>query len=220
MKLNKRTKALVTLAAGAALLTGTAGTFALWYDVAPLTGAVDEIHTGDLHLTGAPTGAWYWANQSYGTDKVGTPFTGTASRLVPGDGVKYVWGTNQPTIHLQGDTIVANLYLDGFQVTPADLAPLVVLVGGLPADTTVTGGLMLSGITATNISNQNIQAALPQVTIGFPLHRATPGAAVTPVMPGEEGTGYARRKDFTNVLHLRDVQIRLQQEYSATAFGE
>jgi len=54
--MNKRTKALVAGGAGAVILLGTAGTFALWSDTATVPGAV--VTGGKLALTGNSNVTW------------------------------------------------------------------------------------------------------------------------------------------------------------------
>ena len=216
--MKKKTKGLVALGATAAILTGTAGTFALWHDTAALGTGTDQIATGNLALTGAPSGSWQWENVSHGTLPNNLAFTGDSSKLVPGDAVKYVWGASQPTITLVGDTIVANLYLDGLQITPSDLAPLVVVVNGEKATEAVSGGILIPGITATTISSANIQSELPTITIGFPL-------AANPVKPAQGSVGdanfsdgYGRGKTFADVINVSKIEIRLEQQTGNDVF--
>lgn len=123
--MNKKTKGLVSLALGAALVAGSASTFALCTDTRALGTGATEIQTGDLRFHNSVTGAWYWLNQSYGTAKNTTGTTNvqgatrtgfTSGKLVPGDAIQYVFSADTIQYILRGETIVATLYLDGLQV--------------------------------------------------------------------------------------------------------
>jgi len=206
-------KGLISALAGAALLAGTAGTFALWYDTAAMDTATDQIQTGDLRIKGEGEGSWKWVNVSQGTVPTAA-FVGSASELVPGDGVQYVWGSDDIELIKDGDTLLANLYLDGVQVAWEALAPLVVVVGtgdeAVVVDAQLAdsvGGLVISGVETTD----DVAAALPIITIGFPLHYDSYGEP-DPVAPTTADTNaWGRNIDESNVLNLAEVEIRLQQ---------
>ena len=128
--LNKKTKGLISAVAGASLLFGTAGTFALWYDQALFGATADAIQTGDLELRTVAGSRWEWSQVSNlveGGPTVGSPYRGEATmiqvegvdvtlpaqQIVPADELTYeIVLAADDAIHLVGDTLLANLILE------------------------------------------------------------------------------------------------------------
>ena len=101
--MNKRTKALVAGGAGAVILLGTAGTFALWSDTATVPGAV--VTGGELELAGDSTVTWT-ANDISGNSSVKIDDEDGTIQLVAG--VELV-GETTITPELAGEYLVAEL---------------------------------------------------------------------------------------------------------------
>jgi alternate signal-mediated exported protein len=101
--MNKRTKALVAGGAGAVILLGTAGTFALWSDTATVPGAV--VTGGELELAGDSTVTWT-ANDISGNSSVKIDDEDGTIQLVAG--VELV-GETTITPELAGDYLKAEL---------------------------------------------------------------------------------------------------------------
>ncbi|MCC2333733.1 alternate-type signal peptide domain-containing protein [Cellulomonas wangsupingiae] len=100
--MNKRTKGLVAGGAGAVILLGTAGTFALWSDSDTAPGAV--VTGGQLELTAGDT-TWT-ATDISGQTPVPLPGTGNDVQLVAG---VELTGTTTITPELAGEYLVAEL---------------------------------------------------------------------------------------------------------------
>lgn len=112
-----RTKGVLAIAAGAALLLGGGYTYAYWSTSATLTDSA--VQAGDLNLE---LGDGTWTLD--GVLTAPAPVTGPldAVRIVPGD----VLTLTQPvTVTLVGDTIAADLSTSFDSAIPADLAPYV-----------------------------------------------------------------------------------------------
>jgi len=211
--MNKKTKGLVAAAAGAAILLGTGGTFALWFDSSPLNASVSDIATGDLGIEVAEfDGGWVWtkvSNSKFAAN-VGKDFSG---ELVPGDAIKWTWTQADLELLLSGDTLVANLYLDGVLIPNANpntvFAPLTFdLQDGTFAFDDATGRFLIaSGLTAEDIEEFTINPAnAPTITVGFPVD----GDGVTNF--GHD-TGYGRGLEIAGeeIVDISRVSIRLQQ---------
>jgi len=204
--MKKKTKGLVALGASAALLAGTAGTFALWYDTQAIGIANNDIATGDLRLAGDGDGTWHWRNVSNETHvgKVGTAIA-ASTKLVPGDAVKFVWDEDAITLTRTGDTLVANLYLEGHKVTPASIYPLQVFVGGNQITTAANDPISIP-ITDGAIT-------LPEIYVGFPVN-------ATPVAPSAaDSNAYGRNLTSVPIGGGDGLQIRLQQQVDGNYFG-
>lgn len=100
--MNKRTKGLVAGGAGAVILLGTAGTFALWSDSDTAPGAV--VTGGQLELTAGDT-TWT-ATDISGQTPAPLPDTGNDVQLVAG---VELTGTTTITPELTGEYLVAEL---------------------------------------------------------------------------------------------------------------
>jgi len=100
--MNKRTKGLVAGGAGAVILLGTAGTFALWSDSDTAPGAV--VTGGRLELTAGDT-TWT-ATDITGQTPAPLPDTGSDIQLVAG---VELTGTTTITPELAGEYLVAEL---------------------------------------------------------------------------------------------------------------
>jgi alternate signal-mediated exported protein len=223
--MNKKTKGLVALGAGAALMFGGAGTFALWFDQLPLGAGTPAISTGDLYLTlgeDAATGKWTWAEVSSDNGPERTEDVATDALIVPGDALSWVWTKTDINYFLSGSTIVANLYLDGEQVFDrAALHPLVITVNDEDAVIGEDGSVLLAGgLTAPGSLNLEL-GLIPSFTLTFPQDGdATVGnfghlpSSEDGALEGVEGSGYGRRRSGENafsVVDLSSLTVRLQQ---------
>jgi alternate signal-mediated exported protein len=205
-KFNK--KAIIGLVASAALLGGTAGTFALWFDSAALAADVNAISTGNLAVAGSDDGSWVWTNTSTPvTGLIGTA-VGSNDLLVPGDAVTWNFDLSGIDPTLKGSTIVANLYLDGLgYITGADITPLVVQVNGQGI---AAGTIVLANLNAES-TFEDVVLNLPTVLLGFPV-------AGTAQAPTAALDGYGRSQTI-EAFNPSDLSIRLQQVVdSDTAF--
>ncbi|MBF0688271.1 MAG: alternate-type signal peptide domain-containing protein [Cellulomonas sp.] len=101
--MNKRTKGLVAGGAGAVILLGTAGTFALWSDTATAPGAV--VTGGELELAGDSAVTWTANDISSGSPVVISPDDGEIQLVA---GVELV-GETTITPELAGDYLKAQL---------------------------------------------------------------------------------------------------------------
>ena len=147
--MNKKTKSLIAGVVGAGLLLGAGGTFALWFDTVAIGADGDQVNTGRLALDGTGEGEWTWLQASFGQPWAGQPFnvlrdgdgnivlddedepTFNNAEIVPGDTLQYAWDNDQIGVILSGDSLFANLYLDGVgYVNPADIAPLTLTISG------------------------------------------------------------------------------------------
>jgi len=212
--MNKKTKGLISLAAGAALFAGTAGTFALWFDTTPAGAAVSPIATGDLYLDGSAfTGAWAWtkvSNTPDGGPVVRDAYAGGA--LVPGDEVQWTWSEDAISYFLSGQTIVAELWLDGAAapITAEALHPLVLDVEffGHTLDF-ADGSVLIDSDLVAGAAAQDSAFEAPEFTVTFPVDRA--GENGWGHLPGDQGTGYGRRRESIEIIDVSNVSIRLQQ---------
>lgn len=108
-----RSKAILAIAAGTALLIGGTGTYALWSTSETLTAG--PIETGDLDLA-LGTGVWSLDGLVTAPATVADP---AAVRIVPGD----VLTLTQPLdVTLVGDTIAADLSVVVDEIVPPALA--------------------------------------------------------------------------------------------------
>lgn len=101
--MNKKTKGIVAGAAGAAILLGTAGTFALWTDTTTAPGAV--VTGGQLEISAGAT-TWTWSDISGAQGAVSNQPATETIRLVPGVELK---GTTVITPEIVGDHLIADL---------------------------------------------------------------------------------------------------------------
>jgi len=196
--MKKKSKGFAALALAGALVAGTAGTFAMWFDQAALGAEGDAIVTGDLALGAEHAGFWYWSHVSHeDADRV---ILGTTNEdgeavdatqvsdddvLVPGDGVTFVWADGIDEYIVEGTTLVATLYLDAFgelvnSIMPAPLVVQVLGANGVWAapvfndDGTFTIDPILTNPEddEDNIDEDWVPIwALPQIRIGFPIDR-------------------------------------------------
>jgi len=193
--------------AGAALLVGSAGTMALWFDTAALGNPGDAVVTGDLRLGANQAGYWYWSNISIAqtgskvtlaeaatwnaahpgaeTPKYASPLLAT-DVFVPGDAVQFVWAEDIDLYLVSGTTLLATLYLDGIaDLDEALPAPLVVLVNGEAVELDDDGNFTIDPI-LTNPDDEDDEDwvpiwALPTILVGFPVNQvwdATANAGV------------------------------------------
>ena len=126
--MRNRTKALISAAAGFALLAGTSGTLAEWRDTADVT--VSDLQIGDLSLTfaGNQVGEYkqvLWTLRNASNVVVGGPTYDFG--YLPKVGAGYtLTGTTQIRTTLIGATIVANLrgreLTSSYEATSPDLA--------------------------------------------------------------------------------------------------
>lgn len=161
MKLNNTKKAIISAIAGAALLAGTAGTFALWQDTEAIGN--QTIVTGNLELS-LSGDSWNYINRlGYGTSGYGstqaiTPATiwTTADRLVPGTQIQQ---TLSADVTLVGTDLVAELRINGQPIT----------ING--------DGYLINGSTPTQLrADINVEGA----TLVDGVHRLTPADVEAP----------------------------------------
>lgn len=184
-RMNNALKAAVGAAAGAALLLGGAGTFAMWND--SVGSQADAIQTGTLTLSAA-TGAWTKASD-------GSSITTSTFHVVPNDVLKY---TVPLTITATGDDLSAQLKAvtpklsDGkgenaistsdFTATAAYTStdPKVTITGGSVATVTAptSGSYKVNAVVTltfndvTGLASQNGKVALDNIT--FDLTQTAP----------------------------------------------
>lgn len=103
--MNRKTKGALAVGAGAILLLGGAGSFALWSDEAPVGG--DAIQTGDLQLDCGSAGAW----TDVSPDGIvgGTAVDPATDLMVPGDWWKFA---NTCTVVVTGKNMRAEISVD------------------------------------------------------------------------------------------------------------
>jgi len=239
--MNKKQKGLVCSAVGAALLLAAGGTFALWYDTADLGVNVDSLATGNLRLADhTVAGAWYWNTVSHskfasllntrvgartipGQD--GQPDQTVYGRLVPGDVVEWRWTDDSLSVLLVGDTIVADLYLDGVQIPTQEalekILPLELRFGDGQLRLDEQGRFVIaSGLTAQNTTVQNVVYNAPTITVEFPIDYGPtpPGYGHLPNAPLH---GYGRDQVIqgSDIIDLSRIQIRLQQITAPLSIG-
>lgn len=103
--MNRKTKGALAVGAGAILLLGGAGSYALWSDESPVGG--DAITTGDLQLNCGAGGSWTDVSPD---GVVGGPAVDPATDLmVPGDWWKYA---NTCTVVATGKNMHAQISVD------------------------------------------------------------------------------------------------------------
>lgn len=133
-KSSKSLKGVIALAAAGLLLSGGAGTYALWSDQVTLNGG--NVNSGQLKLVNTQPGSWF--DLSSGTPAAITDIA--TWRVVPGDVIEYRVST---TVAAEGQNLAATLVADPASVTgdPALLADMqvttAITVGGT-AQTTIT----------------------------------------------------------------------------------
>lgn len=117
--MNRKAKGAVAVGAGAILLLGGLGSYALWSDTA--AGGAGTIETGDLALS-CPVGSW--TDISYATgDLTVTP---ASDSMVPGDVWKY---SGNCTVTLVGKNLTAELSVSGITGTPSQYISIDTQVG-------------------------------------------------------------------------------------------
>ena len=137
----KSFKGVVAVAAAALLLSGGAGTYALWSDQVTLNGG--NVNSGQLKLTNVTPGGWFDTSSGAAT---AIPDI-AAFQVVPGDVIEYRVAS---TIEAEGENLQATLAADPGSVTgdPALLADMAV-------STAITvGGATQSAITEANDNQQ------------------------------------------------------------------
>jgi len=204
--MNKKTKGLVSLAAGAALMFGGAGTFALWFDTAAFGAGDSAIVTGQLDLADAQDGLWRWDQVSHpdSIDLIDAAFDPDADTLVPGDALRYAWNDDEDAAaNLVGTTIVASLYLRGKFITPAELYPLVLLVGATPVIGDDGAFVIWDAV------SDGDDLTLPTVYLQFPA-LPLPGIAPGEANPVGDGVGYGRDEQFL-FSDIQNLELVLQQ---------
>lgn len=217
-----KTKGLVAAAAGAALLAGSASTFALWFDTAALGAAGDTVATGRLALGDDVGGAWTWLRRSdNGLENLGNSIAAN-TEIVPGDAVQYVWDAEDIAIILSGDTLIANLYLDGVgYINPANIAPLTLTISGDDWEIGpvsqignyggVGGFLLIPGLRAATAPDA---FPLPNIVLDFPqdptVHNDPYGLGHLP-FSALGGYGRDRSDVLAGVFTPAALQLRLQQ---------
>jgi len=225
--MNKKTKGLIAGVVGAGLLLGASGTFALWFDTTALGTDGDSIATGLLSLDDVNfQGEWRWAEFSSTAHELeaGDAFNPNGE-LVPGDVIEWEWTEDELSVILSGDTILANIYLDGIVVediaaTVAALAPLTVTFGdGISLDVNDAGAFVIaSGLTATNHADEiAAQFTAPTITVTFPqegrVNEGTPGLGYMPDADDYDNIGYGRDMQIgaDEVFDFTRLSVRLQQ---------
>jgi alternate signal-mediated exported protein len=210
---NKK-KAIIAAVAGAAIMAGTGGTFALWFDQAALGSNVDSIATGNLDLTvGNVEGRWVWTEVSNSASSAlvdnAVTFDGN---LVPGDQIKWEWTASDIDLFLTGDTIVANLYLDDVAIpAPVFFANLAAqglefyfADGDFNYDDAAGRFTIATGLTATNLAYFELgDLGFPTITVAHRVDGGTTGFGYD--------SGWGRELSGIEVIDLSAVTIRLQQ---------
>jgi len=125
-----RTKGILAIAVGTALLLGGGGTYAYWSTQQALTAGT--VTTGDLNL-GLGTPSWTLTGVLSPAAPVADP---AAVRIVPGDTLTL---TQPVTVTLVGNTIQANLAVNTGSIVPADVAQYVSVAFTAPGLGTPTG---------------------------------------------------------------------------------
>jgi alternate signal-mediated exported protein len=163
----KSLKGVIALAAAGLLLSGGAGTFALWSDSVTLDGG--NVNSGQLKLTNTQPGGWY--DLSSGT---AAPIADiSAFQVVPGDVIEY---RVESTIAAEGENLQATLAADPVSVTgdPELLADMdvatAITVGGTaqtalteadnnkPVDVAVTFDFDDASLNATQLKTLDLSA--------------------------------------------------------------
>ncbi|MCF8589974.1 alternate-type signal peptide domain-containing protein [Gordonia liuliyuniae] len=161
--MNRKTKGALAVGAGAIILLGGAGSFALWSDTEDIAGG--NITAGDFGLDCGTDGAW--------TDKSPTMNGGTAvdpaaDLMVPGDIWEYAGNC---TVKATGKNIAATLGVDlGTANVPSDNFAVTTTVNGTDTTTTpisVTNGQSLPVAVRVNFleSTPNLEDVHAQVTV-------------------------------------------------------
>jgi alternate signal-mediated exported protein len=162
-----RTKGIVAIAAGTALLLGGGGTYAYWSTQQALTAGTVE--SGDLDLA---LGSGTWTIQGV-LDGAPTAVADPANvRIVPGD----VLTLTQPvTVTLVGDTIEADLAVSAADIVPAPLAQY------MTVDFTSTGLGTATGVNTYRVTPATAGTVTATVTITFSSTTPDRVAVNTPV---------------------------------------
>lgn len=170
--MNKLVKGAIAIAAGAALLTGGAGTFAYWNDSVGVSGGT--ITAGNLDVADGTPAAGAWTVQKDGTGTAVSVPDISAFVTSPGDKFTY---TKNITVTATGNNLVATLALAPGSITaPTSTTANNFLVGYLTkqASIAITG----TGITAGSVAGTytvtagaagvSARAAVVTVVIEFP----------------------------------------------------
>ena len=170
--MNKLVKGAIAIAAGAALLTGGAGTFAYWNDSVGVTGG--SITAGNLDVADATPVNGTWTVQKDGTGTAIAVPDITAFVASPGDKFTYV---KNVTVTATGNNLVATLALAPGSITaPTSTTANNFLVGYLTkqAAVSITGtGISAGSVAGTytvtaGTAGVSSRAAVITVVIEFP----------------------------------------------------
>lgn len=145
-RLNARTKAILAIVAGSALLLGGGGTYAYWSTQVNL--GAGTVQSGDLNLS---LGSGSWSLKGV-LDAAANPVSAIGNvRIVPGD----VLTLTQPlTVTLVGTTIAADLKVDTTTAIPAELAPYVTVSFTSSAGTATGNTWRITPATAGALSTE------------------------------------------------------------------
>ncbi|MCR8898853.1 alternate-type signal peptide domain-containing protein [Gordonia sp. GONU] len=120
--MNRKTKGALAAGAGAVLLLGGVGSYALWSDTD--TTAPGQITTGNLDLACGTTGTWTDVST---TMNGGTTINPASDFMVPGDVWEY---TNTCTVTATGKNMKAQLNVTGIDAGPSSNFTVVTEVDG------------------------------------------------------------------------------------------
>lgn len=174
--MNKLVKGAIAIAAGAALLTGGAGTFAYWNDSVGVPAGT--ITTGQLDVADGTPAAGAWTVQKDGTGTAVSVPDIAAFVASPGDKFTY---TKNVTITATGNNLVATLSLAPGSITaPTSTTANNFLVGYLTksAAVSITGtGIAAGSVAGTyavtaGTAGVTARAATVTVVIEFPKNAA------------------------------------------------
>ncbi|MCC2313716.1 alternate-type signal peptide domain-containing protein [Cellulomonas xiejunii] len=182
--MNKRTKALVAGGAGAVILLGTAGTFAVWSDEATVGGAV--VTGGKLQLTDNPTITWK-AYDISDPDEGRVPLSADpdadgSSKFELAAGVE-LEGTTTITPELKGEYLKAELVTKSGEKAPAWL-DVEWKVGG----DVFTNGTDSSSVQLTPADVDNAETLTVSIRLAANLQDASGGIDVTAAEDYKEWT--------------------------------
>ena len=188
--MKKITKATIAAGAGAALLLGSATTFAFWNSTASLNGA--QLTAGYLELK--PKGSPTW--QVKHADGALSPADINSLRIIPGDVLVY---TGDFTIDAQGKYLDIEASVAAGGIVPANpLQPADVALSGRLAETaaiTVNGAALASG-QSTRIEHRSDSATSYDVNISVELAWPFDSPAGSPSVDNPAKRGAVSLTDF------------------------
>ncbi|UNX55352.1 alternate-type signal peptide domain-containing protein [Georgenia sp. TF02-10] len=185
-------KATAAGAVGLALLAAGGGTFARWYDSAPIASAA-TISQGELNLTDEGAGSWTQAD--------GTPVKDVAAfTVVPGDTLTF---TQSVKVHAKGDNLKATLTTNAGEVTAVEGLQVsqVFTVNGVER---AAGGAD-SGVPLTAADDGALVGVT--VTVTFPEFK-DPAAASS----GGDHAGWWGTAAQNGQLSLQDLTVVVEQD--------